>query len=101
MCCGQRRESYVQAVRDWRRQFAPRVRPAVQAVQGKVVRCVTTRAGVVLVREWLTMDMAQGPLVTWLVEMALVSGQLWLEMVMVMEMECLHWATGPQMVMVM
>ena len=39
----------------------------MRAAQRKVVRNVTTRAGVVLVRGWLTMEMARGALVMWLV----------------------------------
>ena len=108
VCCGLRGESYVQAVRDWRRQFAPRVRPAVQAVQGKVVRCVTTRARVGLVMDLLTVELARGKLVIWLVGRTLVSERLWLERRLawaqlvrahwvtrwlVMELDCCWWVT--------
>ena len=104
----------MRVARDWRWQLVPWVQPAVRAALGKVVRTVTTRAGVALVRAgvalvrgWLTTEMARRSLVMGPVGRALVTGQPWLEMrqrqetravwprvVMVMDSECHRWVTG-------
>ena len=86
----------------------------MRAAQGKVVHTVTTRAsvalvraGVVLVRGWLTAEMVRRSLMMGLVGRALVTGQLWLEVwlrqetramrppvVMVVDSGCCRWVTG-------
>ena len=104
----------MRVARGWQWQWVPWVQPAVRAAQGKVVHSVTTRAsvalvraGVVLVRGWLTAEMVRRSLMMGMVGRALVTGQPWLEVwlrqetqamrprvVMVVDSACCRWVTG-------